>query len=89
MSNQSVIYNPDGTINQTITGKVINTLTPTVSVTQMPDTFNVTFSDIATATPLPANVTDTPAKGPSTGLVVLLGAIFIIAAIALVPWKKK
>jgi len=88
MSNQSVIYNPDGTIKQVITGT--QTTTPAVSATPTVKP-NVT----TTATPVPvtptavAPTTAAPTKSQSPGFEIVLAAMGMIAALALITRKKK
>ncbi len=88
MSNQSVIYNPDGTIKQVITGNQITT-TPAATPT-------ATVKPNATATPVPAqtNVTAVPSvpaptKTQAPGFELVLAAIGMISALVLITRKKK
>jgi hypothetical protein len=84
MSNQSVIYNPDGTVKQVITGNQTNaTATPTATPTPN-----------ATATPVPVTVTPVPSvpaatKTQAPGFEIILAAIGMISALVLITRKKK
>jgi len=94
MSNQSVIYNPDGTIKQVITGDQA-VATPTATAT--PATNNttqptVTPSKAPTATPTTTTATavpPTPTKTQSPGFEIVLAAIGMISALVLITRKKK
>ena len=87
MSNQSVIYNPDGTIKQVITGNQTVT-TPTATPAMVKPN--------ATATPAPvkASVTAVPSapvatKTQAPGFEIVLAAIGMISALVLITRKKK
>jgi hypothetical protein len=88
MSNQSVIYNPDGTIKQVITGnQTIASPTASPAATVTPN---------ATATPVPAkmNATAVPSvpaatKTQAPGFEIVLAAIGMISALVLITRKKK
>ncbi len=90
MSNQSVIYNPDGTIKQVITGNVTNaTATPTPAAVGTP-------TAVPNATAVPAGATATPVattlaatKTQSPGFEMVLAAIGMISALVLITRKKK
>lgn len=88
MSNQSVIYNPDGTIKQVITGTQ-TTPAPTVKP-------NATVAPNATAVPnatvmptVPVNATVAPTKTQAPGFEIFLAAIGMISALVLITRKKK
>lgn len=92
MSNQSVIYNPDGTIKQVVTGPA-NATGAVITATPQP-TVKPNVTTNATVTPVPANVTATPAKpsptkAQSPGFEIVLAAMGMIAALALITRKKK
>jgi hypothetical protein len=94
MSNQSVVYNPDGTIKQVITGTTTtNATTPVVSPTVQPTVKpNVTVTATATATPSNATVvpsTPAPTKAQSPGFEIILATMGMLAAMALITRKKK
>lgn len=85
MSNQSVIYNPDGTIKQVITGNQTNataspTATPTATV--IPNATATT-----TVTPVPSVPAATKTQAP--GFEIVLAAIGMISALVLITRKKK
>jgi hypothetical protein len=94
MSNQSVVYNPDGTIKQVITGNQAVT-TPTATVT--PPANNTTKptatpSKAPTATATPSNATavpPAPTKTQAPGFEIVLAAIGMISALVLITRKKK
>jgi hypothetical protein len=94
MSNQSVVYNPDGSIKQVITGNQAVT-TPTATAT--PATNNttqptVTPSKVPTVTPTTTSATPvppTPTKAQSPGFEIVLAAIGMISALVLITRKKK
>ncbi|BAI62603.1 hypothetical protein MCP_2531 [Methanocella paludicola SANAE] len=90
MSNQSVVYNPDGTIKQVITG---TQTTPVVSPTLQP-TVKPNVTATATATPAPSNATAVPStpaptKAQSPGFEIVLATMGMLAALALITRKKK
>jgi hypothetical protein len=91
MSNQSVVYNPDGTIKQVITGTGIPTPT-TVAPTVKPNATNATATPTApatiSATAVPS-VPVTPTKTQSPGFELVLAATGMLAALALITRKKK
>ncbi len=90
MSNQSVVYNIDGTIKQVITGTTTtNATTPTVTATAQP-----TVKPTTTATAIPSNATAVPStpaptKAQSPGFEIVLATLGMIAAMALITRKKK
>jgi cell division septation protein DedD len=88
MSNQSVIYNSDGTVKQVITGNQA-AASPAASPV-------ATAKPSATATPAPATATATPAptmpsatKTQAPGFEIILAAIGMISALVLITRKKK
>jgi hypothetical protein len=87
MSNQSVIYNPDGTIKQVITGSqaMTPTVTPVTTPTAKP---NVTVSPTAQASVTATPTAPTPTRTQSPGFEVILAAVGMIAALALVCRKR-
>jgi hypothetical protein len=91
MSNQSVVYNPDGTIKQVITGTEVATPTA-VAPTVKPNVTNATATPTApatiSATAVPS-VPVTPTKTQSPGFELVLAATGMLAALALITRKKK
>lgn len=88
MSNQSVIYSPDGTIKEVITGNQTTAPTATPTATVKPNaTATPTVPAIATATPIPS--APAPTKTQSPGFEIVLAAIGMIAALVLITRKKK
>ncbi len=87
MSNQSVIYNPDGTVKQVITGTQVSTptATPIATPTAKP---NVTVSPTAQASVTATPTTAAPTKTQSPGFEVILATVGMIAALALVCRKR-
>jgi hypothetical protein len=86
MSNQSVIYNPDGTVKQVITGNQ-TVASPTASPVP-------TAKPNATAAPAPATTTPAPTvpsatKTQAPGFEIILAAIGMISALVLITRKKK
>lgn len=91
MSNQSVVYNPDGTIKQVITGTQAVT-TPTATVTPTTTPTNVTPTATPTTKPPTTTATavpPTPTTTQSPGFEIVLAAIGMISALVLITRKKK
>jgi hypothetical protein len=89
MSNQSVIYWPNGRIKQVIGGSAATTpmITPVVSATPKPPV-NATTSTVTppTVTAMPVTPSATQTKSP--GFEIALAAIGMILALALISRKK-
>ncbi|AFC99300.1 hypothetical protein Mtc_0534 [Methanocella conradii HZ254] len=85
MSDQSIIYNPDGTIKQVINGTKVSTPTASPTVTVKP---NVTASPTVQANVTATPSAPTPTKTQSPGFEIVLATVGMIAALALVCRKK-
>ena len=92
MSNQSVVYYPNGSIKQVITGNQTATPKPT-TVAAVTPTANPSIAATTTPTVIPPTVTAVPSTPAATqtkspGFEIVLAAIGMIAALALVSRKK-
>lgn len=88
MSNQSVIYNPDGTIKQVITGnQTIASPTATPTATVKPNATATAVPATATVTAVPSVPAATKTQAP--GFEIILAAIGMITALVLITRKKK
>jgi len=85
MSNQSIVYNADGTVKQVITGAqsaATPTPKPVVTATAVPSV------KPPTAVPTTVPTTPSPTKTQSPGFEIVLAALGMIAALALISRKK-
>jgi hypothetical protein len=88
MSNQSVIYNPDGTVKQVITGnETIATPTATPSATAVPNETATPVPAQTTVTPVPSTPAATTSQAP--GFEIILATIGMLSALVLITRKKK
>jgi hypothetical protein len=88
MSNMSVIYNPDGTIKQVITGnQTIASSTTTPTATVKPNATATVVPATMTVTAVPSMPAATKTQAP--GFEIILAAIGMISALVLITRKKK
>jgi hypothetical protein len=86
MSNQSVVYNPDGSIKQVVTGAVATpTPKPTIAASVTP----ATPTPVVPTAVAPTTAPVTPTKTQSPGFEIVLAALGMISALALITRKKK
>ena len=93
MSNQSVVYNPDGTVAKVINGNQVTaanaTAVPTVAAnaTAVPTVKANATAVPVTVTPVPSAAA--PTKTQSPGFEMVLASVGMLSALALITRKKK
>ncbi len=93
MSNQSVIYNPDGTVAKVINGNQVAaanaTAVPTVAANATAIPTVAANATVVPVTVTPAASIPAPTKTQSPGFEMVLAAIGMLSALALITRKKK